>query len=79
MKDNPLTDWAAIRLALVARRKTLGLSQQAVADHCRVSRITINRRETGESTPNAFELAVWCRVLGLRLETSLLHPEGSNT
>lgn len=74
--DNPLLDWSAIRMDLTRRRKALGLSQDDLAAQCSVSRVTVSRRESGESYPNAFELAVWCRAVGLRLDTSLLqHPK----
>lgn len=72
---NALTDVSRLRLGLVQRRKDMGFTQQELADRLGVSRITVSRRETAESQPTALELALWCRALGLRLDTCLLHEK----
>lgn len=72
---NALHDVSRLRLALVKRRKDMGFTQQELADRLGVSRITVSRRETAESQPTALELALWCRALGLRLDTGLLHEK----
>ena len=55
-------------LKLKAARATMGLSQQALAELCGVSRQTMNAIEKGEYNPTIRLCRKICRILDKRLD-----------
>ena len=53
------------RLGLIAARKTAGLSQECLAEHMDVDRSTVQRWESGQSTPQPCHRPKLARVLGI--------------
>ena len=47
------------------RRRTAGLSQEALAARLGVSRQAVSRWETGESLPDAEKIVQLCQILGV--------------
>jgi transcriptional regulator with XRE-family HTH domain len=75
MKPNALTDYVAIRKALIARRIALGLSVAELADRLSVTPNTVYRREGGTMIPRADDLAGWYRALGMVVTVAPVEPE----
>jgi DNA-binding XRE family transcriptional regulator len=55
------------RLGLIAARKTAGLSQECLAEHMDVDRSTVQRWESGQSTPQPCHRPKLARVLASRM------------
>lgn len=56
-------------------RTKLGISQQALADHIGVSRVSINRWENGHVNPTANGVIKLADYFGLPIDTLIKDPE----
>lgn len=54
------------------RRRTAGLSQEALAAQLAVSRQAVSRWETGESLPDAEKIVQLCQILGVSADELLM-------
>jgi DNA-binding XRE family transcriptional regulator len=58
-------DARELGLTLMSIRRALGLTQNDLAERCRVSGSTLARHETGEDAPSLLLFRRYCRHLGL--------------
>ena len=63
-----MTEGAALRNAVAARRETLGMTQSALAERCGVRRETILNLERGRYNPSLKLALRICAALGSRVE-----------
>ncbi len=63
-----MTEGAALRNAVAARRETLGMTQSALAERCGVRRETIVNLERGRYNPSLKLALRICAALGSRVE-----------
>lgn len=73
MRDT-LDERLARRLA--ALREAHGLSLDALAERCGISRATLSRVERGETSPTAAMLGALCAAFGITLSQLMLEAEG---
>ena len=57
---------------IALRRRTAGLSQEALAARLGVSRQAVSRWETGESLPDAEKIVQLCQILGVSADELLM-------
>ena len=63
-----MTEGAALRNAVAARREALGMTQSALAERCGVRRETIVNLERGRYNPSLKLALRICAALGSRVE-----------
>lgn len=73
------SDYMALFGLLLRRRKTLGLSQQALADRVGFSVLTVKRWESGHCEPSFKALCRWASVLGVSVTGSVVDGTVSDT
>ena len=56
------------RVKLIAARRDLELTQEALADRLGLSQSMIARYETGDKAPTADRLRAWAKAVGLRVK-----------
>jgi len=55
-------------VAIKARRNEIGMTQQELADICKMPQPSIVRIESGDSSPNLSTLLKICEALGLKIK-----------
>lgn len=67
-----------IGVNIQSRRKTVGLTQEQVAEQIGVSRQTVTKWETGDSVPDLANAAALCEVLEVSLDQLVSYdPQGT--
>ena len=62
---------------IALRRRTAGLSQEALAAQLGVSRQAVSRWETSESLPDAEKIVQLCQILGVSADELLMEAGGN--